>query len=416
MEESSGPYTIHTMDNGLQVVIERMPSVRSAAAGFFVRTGARDEVPALAGLSHFLEHMMFKGTKRRTWRQITIDFDRMGSSYNAYTSEDRTVYYGWVRRETITQQIELLADMMRSMIPEEEFLTEKKVVLEEIAMGKDNLDHLAFDFLQEKVFAGHPLAWPVLGYEATVNAMTRDQMYEYYGRRYAPNNMTLTVAGHVEPNEILDAVNTYCGDWEAVDSRENRMPPRLHTGVDVLTLDRFGQQVIALTFPAVSCTDPRAETGTAAATILGGDNSRFYWNIVQKGLAPRAGVYHMDYTDCGAMILYATCDPKKAEEVLAGMKAEAARICSEVVEDIEIARVKNRRRTSLAIESEVPYYRITQIMDDMESLGAPRTVERMLADVDAITVDSIRAYFEAFPIDGEGHLTSVGPRDWPKGK
>ncbi len=101
MEESSGPYTIHTMDNGLQVVIERMPSVRSAAAGFFVRTGARDEVPALAGLSHFLEHMMFKGTKRRTWRQITIDFDRMGSSYNAYTSEDRTVYYGWVRRETL---------------------------------------------------------------------------------------------------------------------------------------------------------------------------------------------------------------------------------------------------------------------------------------------------------------------------
>ena len=141
-------YTLHTLSNGLQIVIERMPDVKSAAAGFLVRTGARDETRELAGVSHFLEHMMFKGTSKRTWRDITVDFDLMGSTYNAFTSEDRTVYYGWVRKADIARQMELLADMIRSVIPEDEFTTEKNVILEEIAMAKDNLEHVTFDFLQ----------------------------------------------------------------------------------------------------------------------------------------------------------------------------------------------------------------------------------------------------------------------------
>ena len=109
----SDPYTLHTLDNGLQIVIEQMVDVRSAAAGFLVRTGARDETPDVAGISHFLEHMVFKGTAKRSWREITVDFDRMGSTYNAFTSEDRTIFYGWVRKYDITKQIELLADMMQ---------------------------------------------------------------------------------------------------------------------------------------------------------------------------------------------------------------------------------------------------------------------------------------------------------------
>ncbi|RME41420.1 MAG: insulinase family protein [Planctomycetota bacterium] len=413
MNRSNDPYTVEKLDNGLTVVIERMPGVRSAAAGFFVRTGARDEPPELAGVSHFLEHMMFKGTRRRTWQQITIDFDRMGSTYNAYTSEDRTVYYGWVRREDILAQIELLADMMRPALPPEEFDMEKNVVLEEIAMSKDNLDHLAFDFLQEKVFDGHPLAWPVLGYERTVREMTRDQMQAYFEQRYIPGNMRLVVTGNVDPAEILDAARRYCGDWPKATPDDARTPPTLRTGVDVLTVDRFHQQVVALTYPAVSAVDDRAETAGAAAAILGSENSRFFWNIVQKGLAPRAGTYHLDYTDCGAMILFGVCDPDKADAVVGAMREEACRICREPVKPEEVERVRNKRRTGLAVESEVPYHRLVQVMDDVEFRGAPRTIEQMLADVEAVTVETIQAYFDAFPIDGDGHLTSVGPRHWP---
>lgn len=408
------PYTLHTLDNGLQIIIEKMPDVRSAAAGFFVRTGARNETPEVAGISHFLEHMMFKGTAKRTWRDITVDFDHMGSDYNAFTSEERTVYYGWVRRADIGRQIELLADMMRSTLPEDEFNTEKNVVLEEIAMAKDHLEHLAVDFLQEKVFAGHPFAWPVLGYEQTIRELTHDRMRDYFQQRYAPDNMLFVVAGNVDEQRIIGLAEEHCGAWKASGTTTDRTVPVIHGGVDVLPVERFKQQLLALTFPSVSAADERAETAGAAATILGGDNSRFFWHIVQVGLSPRAGVYHLDYTDCGAMILYGTCPPEGAEKLLEAMRVEAKRISTERVQPHEVDRVKNRRRTSLALEGEAPRHRLNQIMDDMEHRGAPRTVKQMLADVDAITIDTIGEYFEKYPINVEGHLTSVGPRRWPE--
>ncbi len=411
---ADNPYTRHTLGNGLQIVIERMPDVKSAAAGFLVRTGARDETPELAGVSHFLEHMMFKGTRKRTWREITVDFDLMGSTYNAFTSEDRTVYYGWVRKTDIARQLELLADMMQSMIPEEEFTTEKNVILEEIAMAKDNLEHVTFDFLQEKVFAGHSLAWPILGYEGTVGALTRDQMWKYFRRCYAPDNMYLIVAGNVDPDEVIAEAEKLCGSWKRSGGNTPRTIPRVHAGADKLVLPQFKQQVIALTFPSIGACDPRAETASVAAAILGGENSRFYWDIVQKGISPRAGAHYLAYTDCGLMLLFGACEPDRTEQLVDAMRGEARRIMKEPVAKHEVERVKNKRRTGLAIEAEAPYHRLTQLMDDLEHYGAPRTVEETLAEVDAITSKSIAEYFAEFPIDKGGHLTSVGPRDWPK--
>ena len=409
------PYTIHTLDNGLKVVIEVMPDVHSAAAGFLSRTGARDETPERAGISHFLEHLMFKGTAKRSWREITIDFDRMGSTYNAFTSEDRTVYYGWVREGDIGPQIELLADMMRSKLPAEELEMEKKVVLEEIAMSKDQLEHVAYDFIQEKVFAGHPLAWPILGYEKTVSNLNREVMVDYHASRYAPDNMTLVVTGKVEPAQIIGLAEEHCGQWKPHNGRAPRRPPAIREGTDVLITDRFNQQIVALSFPSIGATHPLSESAETAATILGaGDNSRFFWNIVQEGISPRAGTYRVEYQDCGLMILLGACQPENAERLLETMQAEASRICREGVEPRELERVKNKKRTALAVEAEAPYHRLSQIMDDVDYRGGPRTVDEMLAEVDAVTADSILEYFKACPIDRGGHLASVGPRDWPK--
>lgn len=407
------PYTIHTLDNGLQIVIEQMPDVRSAAAGFLSRTGARDEVAENAGVSHFLEHMMFKGTAKRGWREITIDFDNLGSTYNAFTSEDRTFYYGWVRAADIDKQLELLADMMRSQLPPAEFDTEKNVILEEIAMAKDSLEHLAYDFLQEKVFAGHPLAWPILGYDKTVSEMSRDTMWAYFQDHYAPNNMMLVVAGNVDPKAIIGQAEALCGDWQPSPYQRDRKPPTIQRGSDILTLDRFNQQVIALTFPSIGANHELRESADAASSILGGENSRFFWNIQQTGISPRAAAYHVEYEDCGLFILLGGCQPENAEKLHDAMRSEAQRICAEKVQPHEVERVKNKRRTSLAAEGEAPYSRLTQIMDDMDYLGRARTVDETLADVDAVTADSIQAYFDAFPITNGSHLTSVGPRQWP---
>lgn len=411
---SKSPYTQHTLENGLRIVVEQMPGVKSAAAGFMVETGARNEVRRLAGVSHFLEHMMFKGTSKRTWRDITVAFDEMGSSYNAYTSEDRTVYYGWVREADLEPQIELLADMLRSTLPVEEFEMERNVILEEIAMSKDSLDHVTFDFLQEKVFAGHPLAWPVLGYDETVRGMQRDDMWDYFQQRYAPDNVTLIVTGRVNPQQVIDLAQKYCGHWAGSRNGEKVTAPKVGTGVATLPLDRFKQQVIAICYPAVSAQDARAETASAAASILGGANSRYYWNIMQTGIALRAGAFHLDYADSGLMILFGTCAPESAEQLTEALRSEAKQIAESPVATHELDRVKNKRRTGLAIEAEAPYHRLSQLMDDLQFRGGPRTVDQMLAEVDGITPESVLEYFREFPIRGEGFLVSVGPRAWPE--
>jgi predicted Zn-dependent peptidase len=245
--------------------------------------------------------------------------------------------------------------------------------------------------------------------------MTRDRMWEYFRQRYAPDNMLLIVAGRVDPRQIIGLAEDLCGSWPASGTASRRDPPALRAGVDVLQVDRFKQQIVCLTHHSVSAADDLAETASAACTILGGDNSRFFWNIVQAGISPRAGAHHLEYTDCGAVLLYGACQPDKVERLVDAMRREAKLVCSDRVQEHEVERVKNRRRTGLALESEAPYHRLTHLMDDMEYRGAPRTVDQMLADVDAVSVDTILEYFQRFPISAGGHLASVGPRRWPDG-
>ncbi len=409
----SSPYTLHTLDNGLRIVIERMPDVNSAAAGFLARTGARDETPEKAGVSHFLEHMCFKGTSNRDWREITVDFDKLGSVYNAFTSEDRTFYYGWVPKENINQQIELIADMMRPALPTDEFDMEKNVILEEIAMAKDSLDHVTFDFLLERVFEGHPLAWPILGYDTTVTDLSRDDLAAYHQRRYAADNMTLVVAGNVDPDDIIATANRLTADWQSSNDDHQRDVPTPRTGVANLVVERFNQQIVALCFKGVSGNHPKHESLEAATSILGGSNSRYYWNIIQTGLSPSAGAYHMDLSDSGLVILYGQTDPANIEELTDALRAEAKKLCESKVEDKEVQRVKNRRRTTLAVEGESPYHRLVQIMDDVDYRGAPRTVDERLDAVQSVTADTIADTLAEFPFQGPEFLVSVGPRDWP---
>lgn len=403
-----------TLSNGLRVVVEPMPHVRSAAAGFLVRTGARDEVPALAGVSHFLEHMCFKGTPQRDWRQITVDFDRLGSTYNAYTSKERTFYFGWVRDDDLESQIGLLADMMRSTLPSAEFDMEKKVILEEIAMANDQINRHVFDLLHEKLYADHSLQWPVLGTADSVRRMTRDQMKDYFDSRYHAGNMVLIVAGRVEPKRVFEMAERVAGSMPGGPARPDRLPPPdLPQGVARQKLERFQQQAVALIYPGPSSVSPDRETGDVLASILGGHNSRFYWNIVQTGIAPEVWSGRLDYCDAGIMVLCGFCEPGKCPAMLDAMREETRKLVEGGVTDDEVQRIKNRVRTGLATESESPYYRLSQLVNDIDILGRPRGVAERLADIDAVTASGIAAYLERWPISDEGFLASVGPREWP---
>lgn len=416
MPSTTSQFVVDELPNGLTVVIEVMPHVQSAACGFLARTGARDDPAKLAGVSHFLEHMMFKGTARRTWEQVNIEFDEMGSYYNAYTSRDRTFYYGWVQSADFDRQLELLADMMRSTLPADQFDLEKNVVLEEIAMSKDDLASVAYDILYERFCPDSSLAWPVLGYEQTIEDMTRDGMQEYFARRYAPNNLILVVAGNVDPAQVMESTRRCCSHWERVaDLGSQRRVPSFGKGVVTEVVDRFHQQAVLLSFPSVPATHPLYETAEATAAILGGENSRYYWNIVQKSISPRAGVFHEEYQDFGMTVAFGLCEPENCEKLLEAMRAEAARLAEQGPEEKELRRVKNLRRTSLANESEAPFYRLGQLVDDMDYRGRPRPAEDRLAAVDAVTAESIAEYLQKYPVTGDGLLVSVGPRRWPEG-
>jgi len=403
----------HTLPNGLRIVIELMPHVHSVAAGFLVRTGARDETPELAGVSHFLEHMCFKGTKKRDWHQITIDFDKMGSTYNAYTSKERTFYFGWVRTEDLERQVELIADMMRSTIPPQEFEMEKNVILEEIAMSEDQIDRRTYDALHKQIFGGHALSWPVLGTAESIGKLTRDELHGYFRERYNPANMVLLVAGAVDPVKVIQVVAKICGRWKKGKPRPDRVaPPAVPKTTISNKTDRFQQQAVCLTFPAPSAADADRETADVFASILGGHNSRFFWKIIQTGVAPYVSAGRLDYCDTGLMIAFGFCEPDQAGRLIDAMQAEIRRIVDSGVTPDEVQRVKNRSRTALASEAEAPYYRLMQMVQDVDVLGHPRSVSQRLAAIDAVTPEGIRAYAEKWPLDGASCLTMLGPRDW----
>lgn len=409
--------TIHErrLPNGLRVVCESMPRVRSAAIGFFVNTGSRNESAAEHGVSHFLEHMCFKGTATRDWRAINVRFDELGSIYNAFTSKEHTVYFGWTPADRVEGQLELLADMMRPVLPPEDYETERKVILEEIAMSGDSFEHHVWNFLHETCFPGHALAHEILGEKQTIENLPREMMLEYRDRRYAPGNMTLTAAGAIDAEEFFRLAERYTAGWRPGDATHGeRAPvPPLPTGQRGHQLEQFKQQTVMFVVPSVPRDDPQSESIEAFVGLFGGANSRCYWNIIQKGVCSNAGAAWLSYADTGLMVLWADGEPQRCEDMLAALQAQAKEVVEGGFREDEIQRVKNRRRTQLALEAESPKTRLMQLIDDVETHGGPRTPAQRLAAVEAVSARSIAHYLERFPITGDGLLMSCGPRQWP---
>lgn len=404
----------HALPNGLRIVCETLPRVRSAAVGFLVRTGARHEAPHEHGVSHFLEHMCFKGTPRRSGLDINVRFDDLGSIYNAFTGKEHTVYYGWVPAAALGDQLELLADMMRPAIPPADFDTERNVILEEIAMAADNFDHHVWNFLHQTIFGSHPLGHEVLGERETIAALPRKVMVDYHARRYSAANVTLLASGDLEPEAVFAEAARHCAGWTRNGAaRPQPAAPPLPTGARFLQLPQFKQQTVALLYPSVAAAAPEAESIEALQSIFGGHNSRCFWNIVQRGICAGAGAAWISYQDVGFFALYAVGEPERCEEMVAALRTEAQALAAVGVSDEEVRRVVNQRRTSEAVEAENPRTRFMQLVDDLETLGYPRSAGARLAAIEAVSADSIAGYLKRYPITGEGLLLSIGPRAWP---
>src|ERR1700742_1487028 len=208
------PLTFHykQLSNGLDIVVEQNPDAHSTAMGLFVKTGSRDEDPALNGVSHFLEHMMFKGSTKYTWEDVNRIFDEIGARYNAFTSQEMTAYYANVIPEFTEKAVEHLSHLLRPAIRNEDFDTEKKVILEEIAMYLDDPGHRLYERLMELHFGNHPLSMSILGSPESIKDLKRDQMAAYFSRRYGPGNMVFSATGRLDFDEVVRLAEKYCGN------------------------------------------------------------------------------------------------------------------------------------------------------------------------------------------------------------
>ncbi|MDE3000409.1 MAG: pitrilysin family protein [Gemmatimonadota bacterium] len=403
------PFSTHTLDNGLRLVFESIPRINSAALGFYVHTGSRDEPAELAGVSHFLEHMCFKGTANRDWRQLSLDVDDLGAMWNAYTWWEGTAYFHWVQSERAGSSAEILADMMRSTLPEDQFDMEKKVILEEIAMYRDRPDALIIDELIQEAFAGHPLGQSVLGTEDTIGPISREQMADYFTRRYAPDNMTLVVTGRFDRDAMIRTAERHCGGWEPGRATREQLKPSFHPNTRVLERPNVIREHIALAFPAPCDSDDWATTADLLAHYLGAaSNSRLYWSVVQKGLADEASADFYGFSDTGLFYVYISVDPENVPQVLEIVRNEIGGL-KEGVDGDALARSRTKQATALVVGGEHGLRRFSQIVGSLSTDTPLKTLEEELAGIDAVTPGRVAEYLERYPLDCDPAVVALGP-------
>lgn len=395
------PFHHTKLANGLTVIGESSPSARSVALGFFVRTGSRDETAAESGVSHFLEHMMFKGTPRRSALDVNLDFDRIGANYNAYTSEENTVYYAAVLPEYLPRAVDVLADILRPSLRDDDFTTEKKVILEEIKMYDDQPGSVAGENARRIYYAGHPLGNSVLGTHESVSALTRDQMHAYFTRRYAANNIILSVAGNFDWAKLVDLAGGGCSGWNTDEvGRTNRTEWPGVGGLHVLTRPKV-QQEYALFLAGGPPSESRMRYAADTMALAVGDDtgSRLYWALIDPGLADSADCSY--YENDGSGIVYAsfTCEPEKAEGNLAIVRKVMSDVQRDSITADELKLAKSKIASRWVRGSERPMGRMSAIASAWAYTGEYRDVDTELANYDAVTLADVRAYLDKYPVD-----------------
>src|SRR5258708_7816800 len=316
------PFHSHVLKNGMRIIAETSPSARSTAIGFFVRTGARDESPEVAGVSHFLEHMVFKGTPRRTALDVNRDFDRIGAHYNAFTSEENTVFYAAILPEYLPQAVDILTDILRPSLRDEDFDMEKNVIIEEIGMYEDQPTWSAYDHAKKAYFADHPLGNSVLGTADSIRALARDQMHAYFERRYVAANITAVAAGNLYWEKLIALVERHCGDWNSGPTGRQNIRETKGTGAfQLLTKEKVTQEHVILIAPGPAANDPLRYSADTLALALGDDSgSRLYWALVDPGLADSADCSYHEYEGTGSFYTSMSCEPSRMQENLAIVK------------------------------------------------------------------------------------------------
>ena len=399
----------HHLDNGLPVIAELSDEVYSSAVGFFVRTGSRDETPELAGVSHFLEHMVFKGTDKYSADDVNRIFDEIGAKYNASTSEEVTLFYAAVLPEYLPRAFELLASLMQPTLRGEDFDMEKQVILEEILMYEDMPTFTAYEKVMGAHFAEHPLGNSILGTHDSISDLTVEQMRAYHASRYQTANITLAVAGRAAWDEVLRLAERHCGDWPQ--GIPDRRTDEAHPDGQVVVYPREGshQQHVMQLASAPPATNDLRYAADLLSVIVGDDSgSRLYWEIVDPGHAEAAEIGYNEYDGSGTWMSYLSCEPEETLTNLGRMQSVFERVNQDGVSEEEIEMARNKALSRIVLRSERPMGRLASLGSNWVYRNEYRSVTDDLDAYRAITPDDIRQLLEQYPL-GQTTTVAVGP-------
>lgn len=353
----------HTqLDNGLNIIAEITPTAKSLAMGFFVRTGSRDETPDIAGVSHYLEHMMFKGTPKRTALEVNREFDQLGASYNAFTSEENTVYYGAVLPEFQDRLLDLLGDLMRPSLRQEDFDMEKNVILDEIARYEDQPSFRVYEKLMGTYFQGHPLANNVLGSPDSITALTRDQMQWYFDQRYSPGNVTLVGVGNLDFDAFVDKAAQMCSHWTPFNVSRETGDWRGAPGRNVIVDKAVTRQHIAMMSPAPAGQSKDRFSAHLFSHILGDHSgSRLYYALIETAIADEASMSYDLLDGTGGFITFISTAPERATEAVDIAISEYQKFIDDGFTDAELQAAKNKIASAATLKGELPMGRLTAV-------------------------------------------------------
>jgi len=412
------------LPGGLRVVTEFLPAVRSVALGIWVGVGSRDEDEAHAGATHYLEHLLFKGTRRRTALEISAEMDAVGGEMNAFTAKEYTCYYARVLDADLPLAIDVLIDMVTSsLIEPKDVDAERNVVLEEIAMNEDDPSDSVHEAFTTKLFGDTPLGRPILGTVDSINAITREQIFEHYRARYTPPHLVVAAAGNLDHDTVVAAVQAAFAHVLADFAGAAPAPPRLRdagglwdgygpaAGSGVKLISRPIEQAnLIVGCEGLSRTDERRfALGVLNAALGGGMSSRLFQEVREKrGLAYSVYSFASQHADTGLWGIYAGCLPSKADEVLSICSAEVTKVIESGLTDAELDRGKGQVRGGIVLGLEDPSSRMTRIGKSELVYPDLEAVDEVLAAIDAVTHDDIRA-IAAEVLSRPKVLAVVGP-------
>ncbi len=404
-----------TLSNGLTVLAEPDLSAHTSAVGFFVKAGTRDEDKKLMGVSHFLEHMMFKTTVRgRSGDDINREFDDMGANYNAYTSQETTVYYAHVLPEFQFKAMDLLSDMLRPALTDQDFNMERPVILEEIGMYDDRPQWRLGNLANERYLGEHPMSYRVLGTAETIKAMTAEEMRAYYGMHYGPDTTIFVATGNIDLDKLVEELEKSTKGWKPSGASRRYDKP-------VLNLDRLeikdptvNRHYAYVFSDAPSAQDADRYAARVLSDVLGdSEGSRLYWALVDPGIAEEASFSYDPQDRLGMFAATLVCDPERAQEA-EEILTKTLDGYADSIDDAELERAKSKIATEAMLQGESTMGRMSSIGGTWTYRGEYQTLEEDMAQIQAVTPTMLRVLLRKFPVN-KRLVATMAPEEAKKG-